>query len=392
MKPLITDTQFRALAEKCQEGIATEDERKAFDEAYLLLMNRHTSWDTSLMGEKDAVRNEIYEGLFDQVHQYQKKGRVYSIGRYLSAAAILIIVGISAYFFLMKGNHKDQSMASNIVPGSNTATLILGDGRKINLSDAENGALVEQTGIQITKSADGQLLYKVQATDSNADQPLTYNTIETPKGGQYQVILPDGTKVWLNAVSSLRFPMSFASAPDRKVELTGEAYFEVEKDKSHPFKVINEGQEVQVLGTHFNINSYKDEGAIKTTLLEGSVKVLSTYSGKGLKPVEVIIRPGEQAILNQQGIDVVKKDVDQVIDWKNGDFLFQHESLREIMNKIGRWYNVKVIYDADVNTGLTFSAQISRSKGIPEILKILESTGEVKFEIKGSSIKVSKNQ
>ncbi|WP_316841275.1 FecR family protein [Pedobacter gandavensis] len=387
MKPPITDLEFRALAEKCQEGIANEAELKAFEEAYELLSTRHTSWDAALMGEKAAVRNEMYAGLFDQVHDIKRKNKIFSIGRYLSAAAILMIVGISTYFFLNKVNPQDQSVASVIVPGSNTATLTLADGRKINLSDAKNGAILEQTGIQITKSADGRLMYKVQGTEGATAQSLTYNTIETPKGGQYQVILPDGTKVWLNAVSSLRFPMSFASLSERKVELSGEAYFEVEKDKAHPFKVVSDGQEVQVLGTHFNINSYKDEGGIKTTLLEGSVKVTS----KGTKQAEVIIKPGEQAILNPEGIEIVKTDVEQVIDWKNGDFIFQHESLKEIMNKIGRWYNVRVIYDKDVDTALTFSAQISRSKDIPEILKSLESTGEVNFDIRGTTIKVRKN-
>ena len=383
----MTDIKFRELASKCQEGIATEEEQAAFDEAYQLLLNRHPSWDTGLMGEKKAMHDEIYNGLLYRVNKHKTKHKVYSIARYLSAAAVLIIVGVAAYLFLNKSDRKDQSLAGNIVPGTNTATLTLGDGRKINLSDAENGALVEQTGIQITKSADGQLLYKVQDAGEGVGQSkLAYNTVETPKGGQYQIILPDGTKVWLNAASSLKFPLSFASSVDRKVELNGEAYFEVRKDKSHPFKVINEGQEVEVLGTHFNVNGYKDEGAIKTTLLEGSVKVVSTY---GVNGDEVIIRPGEQAVLTKRGIEVVKKDVDQVVDWKNGDFIFQKESLKDVMNKIGRWYNVKVVYDQDVNQKLTFSGQMSRSNSISEILKSLESTDEIKFEIKESTIKVT---
>ncbi|WP_316836604.1 FecR family protein [Pedobacter nutrimenti] len=388
----MTDIELRVLAGKCQEGIATEDERKAFDEAYQLLLTRHSFWDAELMGEKDAVHKEIRKSLFDQVSRYKTKHKVYSIGRYLSAAVIVITIGIAAYFFLNKADRKVQALATRIVPGSNTATLTLADGRKINLNNAENGALVKQTGIEITKSADGQLLYKVQGTEEKADHSLAYNTVETPKGGQYQIILPDGTKVWLNAASSLRFPLSFASLKDRRVELNGEAYFEVSKDKAHPFKVINEGQEVSVLGTHFNINGYRDEGVIKTTLLEGSVSVLSTYAGSKLKPAEVIIRPGEQAILNRQGIEVIKKDVDQVIDWKNGDFIFEKERLRDVMNKIGRWYNVKVIYDKDVNIDLTFSGQMSRSKDISEILKSLASTGEIKFEVKESTIRVINSQ
>ncbi|SMC87343.1 FecR family protein [Pedobacter nyackensis] len=387
MNPLMTDIEFRELATKCQEGIATEEEQAAFDEAYQLLLNRHPSWDTERMGEKNALREEIYEGLVSRVNKHKANHKVYSIARYMSAAAVLIIVGVAAYLFLNKSDRKEQSLAAKIVPGTNTATLTLGDGRKINLSDAENGALVEQTGIQITKSADGQLLYKVEGTEEGVDQSkISYNTVETPKGGQYQIILPDGTKVWLNAASSLKFPLSFASSVDRKVELNGEAYFEVRKDKSHPFKVINEGQEVEVLGTHFNINGYKDEGAIKTTLLEGSVKVSSTY---GVNSEEVIIRSGEQAVLTKRGIEVVKKDIEQVVDWKNGDFIFQQESLKDVMSKIGRWYNVKVVYDQDVNQKLTFSGQMSRSNSIFEILKSLESTDEIKFEIKESTIKVT---
>lgn len=389
MKAIMTDREFKELAIKCHEGTATEAEQKAFDEAYGLLLQRHSSWDTYVMGEKESVQNEIYQSLLNKVANQQKSVRIFPLWKYLSAAVILIIAGFSVYFFSIKTNVESQQQNAAIVPGSNNAVLTLADGRKVNLSKVGNGALLKQAGIQITKSADGQLLYSV-LDQGNTASLATYNTIETPRGGQYQVILPDGTKVWLNAASALKFPLSFASMPDRKVELKGEAYFEVAKDKTHPFRVISQDQEVKVLGTHFNINSYKEEGAIKTTLLEGSVVVTSNYNKNGSESVR--IKPGEQAVLTDKGINVVEKDVEQVIDWKNGDFIFQQESLKQIMNRIGRWYDVKVVYDQDVNQSLTFSGQVSRSKNIAEILKNLESTGEIRFEVNGANIKVKNNE
>lgn len=391
MKNIITDSEFKELARKCQEGTASEEEIKAFDEVYDLLIQRHTSWDAKLMGEKEAVQNEIYQSLINKVDDQQKNIRVFPLWKYLSAAVLLIVAGFSIYFFAIKTKMEDQHQQAAILPGKNNATLTLADGKKVNLNEVGNGALLKQSGIQITKSADGQLLYKVLNDAEKTSKLVSYNLVETPRGGQYQIILPDGTKVWLNAASSLRFPLSFASMEDRKVELKGEAYFEVTKDKTHPFKVINEGQEVKVLGTHFNINSYKDEGAIKTTLLEGSVVVTSDYAKNGVKE-EVKIKPGEQAILTDKGLNVVEKDVEEVMDWKNGDFIFQKESLKQIMSRVGRWYNVDVAYEKDVNTGLTFSGQMSRSKNIKEILTNLESTGEIEFEISGSKIKVKNNQ
>lgn len=391
MKNIITDSEFKELARKCQEGTASEEEIKAFDEVYDLLLQRHTTWDANLMGEKVAVQNEIYQSLINKVDDQQKNIRVFPLWKYLSAAVLLIVAGFSVYFFAIKTKMEDQHQQAVILPGKNNAILTLADGKKVNLNEVGNGALLKQAGIQITKSADGQLLYKVLNDVEKTAKLVSYNLVETPRGGQYQIILPDGTKVWLNAASSLKFPLSFASMEDRKVELKGEAYFEVTKDKIHPFKVINEGQEVKVLGTHFNINSYEDEGAIKTTLLEGSVIVTSDYAKNGVK-AEVKIKPGEQAILTEKGINVVEKDVEAVMDWKNGDFIFQQESLKQIMNRVGRWYNVDVVYEKDVNAGLTFSGQMSRSKNIKEILKNLESTGEIEFEISGSKIKVKNNQ
>ncbi len=391
MKNIITDSEFKELARKCQGGTASEEEIKTFDEVYDLLIQRHTSWDAKLMGEKEAVQNEIYQSLINKVEDQQKNIRAFPLWKYLSAAVLLIVAGFSVYFFAIKTKMEDQPQQAAILPGKNNATLTLADGKKVNLNEVGNGALLKQSGIQITKSADGQLLYKVLNDAETTAKLVSYNLVETPRGGQYQIILPDGTRVWLNAASSLRFPLSFASMEDRKVELKGEAYFEVTKDKKHPFKVINEGQEVKVLGTHFNINSYKDEGAIKTTLLEGSVVVTSDYTKNGVRE-EVKIKPGEQAILTEKGINVVEKDVEEVMDWKNGDFIFQKESLKQIMSKVGRWYNVDVAYEKDVNTGLTFSGQMSRSKNIKEILTNLESTGEIEFEISGSKIKVKNNQ
>lgn len=230
-----------------------------------------------------------------------------------------------------------------------------------------------------------------------------YNTIATPKGGQYQVRLPDGSKVWLNAASSLKYLASFSAWNERKVELSGEAYFEVAKDKDHPFVVKTENQEVIVLGTHFNINSYKDEPATKTTLLEGSVRVslLGTTStastinttqkiSKG-KPAEIILKPGEQATLIGNNIRVSPQNAEDAIAWKDGYFMFNNESLESVMRKISRWYNLDVVFaDASIKNQ-TFYGRMSRFSKVSQVLKSLALTREVKFELKDNTIHVLKN-
>jgi transmembrane sensor len=303
-----------------------------------------------------------------------KKHKVLTlIRRGLTVAAAIAGIAFTYYTFKSKPvtNTVAISRHAKIIPGGNKAILTLGNGKSIVLDAEKNGLLASQGNLKIVKESNGRIVYAGASQNGAGNEVLTFNTISTPRGGQYQVDLPDGTKVWLNAVSSLRYPVSFGSG-DRRVELTGEAYFEVAKDKAHPFKVSVNNMEVKVLGTHFNIMAYADEASTKTTLLEGSVQVF-----KGAK--QCTIAPGEQAVVGED-IQVKKVKTSEAVEWKNGNFNFAHEQLPVIMRKISRWYDIDIAYEGKPTT-LKFVGTLPRSKNISEVLKYLELTGLVNFKI-----------
>jgi transmembrane sensor len=302
-------------------------------------------------------------------------------------AAAVILLGFSTGLYLFSGRPKDQKhIVQNltpITPGKNKAILILANGSKVTLDDASNGEIARQSGIKITKTAKGELIYTVQSSNPIAQNTkIDYNTIETPRGGQYQVNLPDGSKVWLNAASSLRFPVAF-SGGERKVELKGEAYFEVAKNKALPFRVVSNNQVVEVLGTHFNINSYQDENETKTTLLEGSVKVSTPTKGYA------ILKPGQESVINLSVPNIIVKDADteEALAWKNGYFVFANEGIESVMRKISRWYDVDIEYLGNVSQKSVWGS-VSRYKNVSEVLKMLELTGSIHFKIEERRITV----
>jgi transmembrane sensor len=307
---------------------------------------------------------------------------------YMTAAAIFVIFG-SVFLYQNQTNQvsikaTDNNVITKIVPGGNKATLTLSNGSKVALTSAKNGQIANQFGTIVTKTADGKLVY--QNSSSSTENTNIYNVIETPKGGQYQVALPDGTKVWLNAASSLRYSLTF-NGNERKVELTGEAYFEVAKDKTRPFKVYSSGQVVEVLGTHFNINTYSNESSVRTTLLEGSVKVTS-LSAK----TYAMIRPGQQSIIRNANklIKVENVDMDESVAWKNGYFMFNGEQLESILRKISRWYDVDIEYQNEELKREVFSGTLSRYSSVSQVLKKLELTQSVHFKTEGRKIIVTK--
>jgi ferric-dicitrate binding protein FerR (iron transport regulator) len=305
--------------------------------------------------------------------------------RISAAAAVLIIIATGLYFGPFSPGKTDQpqdQLVNDVSPGGNKAILTLADGRKIALDDADKGQLAEQSGIKVSKTADGQLTYDVSGSDVRALK-INYNIIETPVGGQYQIILPDGSKVWLNSTSSLRFPTAFTQS-QRTVELKGEAYFEIKHSKT-PFLVKTNNQEVEVLGTHFNISNYPDEAYTKTTLLEGSVKV-RVSKGTASK----ILLPGQQAAQQSDRIQVKPVDAEAAIAWKNGLFIFDDESLEAIMRSVARWYGIEVIYEKDVNRNLLFGGSVSRYDNVSKVIDKLELTGGVHFKIDGRRITVMK--
>ncbi|HWW43169.1 FecR family protein [Pedobacter sp.] len=304
------------------------------------------------------------------------------------AAAVLFVTSIGSYFFFNKFHIPDtqhQYSKNNIQPGKNKAILTLADGSNIVLDDVREGEITRQAGFSITKKSNGQVVYTAVPNLYNVKRTNAINTISTPKGGQYQVVLPDGSKVWLNAASSLKFPAVFA-AGQRKVELSGEAYFEVSKDKTRPFIVNTGKQQVEVLGTHFNISSYADESSTRTDLFEGAVRV-TVASGSGQKQ-EVVLKPAQRSIVQDNKISVQPSVEKEALAWKEGYFMFNHESIESIMRKVARWYDVEILYKGDVQRE-TFIGRVSKYENVAELLKVLERTETIHFKIEGRKIIVS---
>jgi transmembrane sensor len=300
------------------------------------------------------------------------------------AAALLLVVGVALFYFSTSQKVESDQQAKSIhniaVPGRNAATLVLAGGERIALSSASNGKIAEQTGASIFKTSQNKLVYKASSTKVETTQ---INTVLTANGEQYSVDLPDGTKVWLNAASSIKFPTTFFSKGNRTVELTGEAYFEVAKDKAHPFIVKTDKQEIKVLGTHFNVSSYPDEQFTKTTLFEGSVKVVSKTDAGSI----ATLKPGQQAQVSSKTLKVKEVDLTESMAWKNGDFNFENEEFSSILNQVSRWYNVEII-DNKKHEGLKLTGMVSRSKSLSTVLNSLEGTADVKFRIEGRKVTV----
>ena len=303
-----------------------------------------------------------------------------------AAAAVLILASAWAVFMIKSPAKKETAAAiaaEDVLPGGNKAVLVLPGGQQVKLDSLQTGNTGSNEGAVIKRSEDGHLVYF--AADNG--KLKGFNTIRTPRGGQYEVVLPDGSKVWLNAASSITYPAAF-NAGERRVMLTGEAYFEIaslwRNNKKVPFVVETGRQKIEVLGTRFNVNAYDDETGIKTTLIEGKVKVTTENE-------TVILKPSQQFNLGAEGISTKKVDVEPAIDWKNGDFLFADEDLKSVMRKIARWYNVEVIYDSEIPEE-SLSGQISRSRNLSEVLRMLELSGDTKFRIEDGAVHISRSQ
>lgn len=325
----------------------------------------------------NEVSGLMWAGIEKRQHAKSESRKVWPLfARMAIAASFLLVIGLAWFFWKEQQKVKaENAYATDIAPGKNRAILTLADGTKIVLSADAKGKLAEQSGVNITKTLDGQVSYTV-ATDQDAilNSEPKYNTLSTAKGETFQLNLPDGSVVWLNAASSLTYTASLTEAGLRRVKLVGEAYFEVAKDKTHPFEVESNGQKVTVLGTHFNINSYADEGLIKTTLLEGSVKV----SAKG---VEKILAPGFEAVNSGRNIVMNKVDPELAVAWKNGFFIFKDNDLQTVMRQLSRWYDLDVEFKGPIPQGV-FNGRVYRNMTLNEVLDIL-SFSKVNFKIEG---------
>ncbi len=388
------------LYEKYTNGNCTPEERTEFmtlvtGDTSIEELNRLIETDVAGNKQEKIMDAPMANQLFDKILENAKKqeyntrpgSRIFTLRRMAAAASIIFLLGVGIYFLLL--NRKESTTTANIAgvqsrfrndvaPGGNKAVLTLADGTSIVLDTAANGMLTAQGSTKIVKLENGELAYNT--TNAVAGQVL-YNTIATPRGGQYQLVLADGSKVWLNAASSLRFPASF-TGEERKVELTGEAYFEVAKNAKMPFRVTVAGMEVEVLGTQFNINSYHDEAAIKTTLIEGSVNIKKGDSRQ-------LLAPGQQVKVDKTGLMKLIRNVDteEEIAWKNGKFIFSGNDIQSVMRQLEKWYDIDVEYKGDV-TKEEFVGMISRSSNISQILQMLERTRTVNFEINGRKVVV----
>lgn len=343
------------------------------------------------------IQDEVARDILNKIYQKigivkvgKKRQTVTLIKRFSIAASILLFI-FSAYFLFYNKQSLPQGfvkspntnqLINDFTPGVDKAVLTLGDGSVVIINDAANGNIAMQGSVYVEKFNDGSLNYE----GGEQQKELIYNSVSTPRGGKFQLVLSDGTKVWLNASTTLKYPVVFNGA-ERKVELHGEAYFEVAENKIIPFKVEVAGRgEIEVMGTHFNVNAYAEESTLNTTLLEGSVKV---KVGSVLEPL--VLLPGQQAKIFPNGELKRIRDVnlEEVVAWKNGKFYFgESTDMETVMRQIGRWYDIEVEYAgnlSDKHLGGTISRQVNASK----VFEMLEMTGIVKFKIVGKKVLVT---
>lgn len=395
------DEQNKRLSElerKWLDGTISSEEEIEYMEWY----NRESE-DSVIVPSTSAMQEpehqeRLFAGIQAKMHTpaFDALGQVVSIRRmswmrYAAAVVFLVVSGSAAYLWFNKGNDRhmltDDNKQLTIVPGHETAILTLADGSTIALDRVNNGMLAQQGNSSIVKLANGQIAYNLEGL---AQGEVLMNTMSTPKGGRYQLVLPDGTKVWLNAASSITYPAAFVGS-GRNVRVSGEVYMEVVKDKSRPFRVDVDGKSVvEVLGTSFNVNSYADEGSIKTTLLEGSVRVgkanLADARNDG---VGVILKPGQQAIQEEKKKISVSNnaDLEQVIAWKNGYFDFDRVDIQTVMRRIERWYDVEVVFEGNI-THERLMGELPMNASIERVLNILKQL-DVQFRIEGKKIVVT---
>ncbi len=395
--------------------ISREEAKELFDfirqepEAYTRLINREDIKKKliSLAGNEhfnipESISNRMRNRLLAALDQTDNQSTVQSekttvypmrptsiLGKpwFRYAAAAVIIFGALGSFLLLqnkKANTTPVSIAKtqtkDIAPGSNKAILTLGNNSKIILDSAANGRLAQQGSTTIIKQTNGELVYNTSSEKPNSTA-IAFNTLTTPRGGQYQLTLPDGTKAWLNAGSSITYPTSFAGNR-RKVTITGEVYFEVVHNASKPFSVSVRGMEVEDIGTHFNINAYTDETTIRTTLLEGKVRVKLNRQSK-------ILVPGQQArIIQEPSNQILIKAIntEDAVAWKNGFFHFDQANIESVMRELSRWYDIEVQFEKPVSDHL-YGGKISRNLNLSQVLEILK-TNNVHFKADGRKITV----
>lgn len=375
--------QARVLLDKFNEGKASEQELRLLEHWF----SKQTELnDHDLPADNSAeLSQQIWQQVYRETVPAAKANKVKLWPRIAIAASVALVLGITGYLFFnqYKSTIDPSDLTANVAPGKNAATLTLANGRQIKLSSAVKGKLAEEAGVVITKSDDGQLVYELKGAGTDAGQ---VNTLATAKGETYELRLPDGSLVWLNAESSISYTAALNDKGLRNVRLNGEAYFEVAHDAKKPFRVSSKGQVIEVLGTKFNVNAYSDEPATTTTLVQGSVRVSKPVAHPAVND-GLMLKPGQQAMLN--GSQLVKFNVnpEEALAWKNGFFNFKSENLGSVMRKLSRWYNIEVEYKGDL-TNVLVEGEIPRNTSLSQVLQVLEAAN-INFTMVGRKLIVS---
>lgn len=357
-----------------QEGVATAAERQLVEDFYASFREESTEVDVSVTGTRETLEKASLAQVQARIAQQQAmpEVRVVKIPLYkkLAVAAAVIVAAAGLYWWFKPTPPAQQPIAvTDAAPGGNKAVLTLADGSQITLRDAGNGMLANQDGVLVIKFDSGRLTYSSSIPPGREGQgEAVYNTLSTPRGGQYQLSLPDGTKVWLNASSSIRYPVAFTGA-ERKVEVTGEVYFEVTKNPQQPFVVVANRAAIRVLGTHFNVMVYPEEKAIQTTLLEGAVRVESNDR-------QVLLKPGQQGVLIHASgaLSVREVDTEEVVAWVHGQLSMKYVDVAAFMRQVSRWYDVDVVFEGEV-PAMSFSGSINKMVNLSLVLKALNDNG-----------------
>ena len=381
----MTNERFKALAAKCQDGTATEAEREAFNKACQLLSNRYTDWDSTLMGDEETIESKLYSSITARIAGIKRHDKIRRLYPYAAAAVVLVFLIVGRYRLSREPVQQKivtRNKINDLKPGENRATLTLANGQKIVLTKNLVGQLSRQGNMNVSMNANGTVAYTAAAGGQTKIAGAAYNTLTTKKGEQFPLILADGTQVILDAASSITFPVSF-TGKQRLVSVTGQAYFKVVHNERQPFQVSVKGQTIRDIGTEFNVNAYDDEGVVKITLLEGSVKVAKANES-------VVLIPGQQSQVtdNSNTIAVVKNaDTQTVVAWKNGLFQYNNASIQEVMRQVARWYNVDIEYDGTIPER-QFSGKMQRDLNASQVLDLLSFT-RVHFKIEGKKIIVT---
>ena len=375
----MNENEILALLKKYQEGTLSNEDKDKVDAWYL-----HKASNSNLQLNEYELEDS-YEYLKAKLPLKQETKVIRIWPRVAVAASIAVLLGTGIFYFTKTKEQIPQvaEKPQEIAPGGNRGILTLSNGKQIVLADISAKDTIAKEGeedeVTIKMGANGVITYIINPnTDASKADANLFNTLSTPTGGQYNIVLADGTKVYLNAVSSIKYPTQF-NGDQRIVELDGEAYFEVAKNKNKPFIVKSGDQDIEVLGTHFNVHAYDNESVVKTTLLEGSVAV-------NYKNQKAILKPGQQSNVSEKfnKITIKQVDTEAAIAWKNGRFKFDNADLKTVMRQLERWYGIKVEYRGDVSD-VRFNGGTFMNKNLSEVLKVLELSN-IKFKVEGKTI------